>query len=105
MADPASEPVIAGTSRHAAGLMRLATGAAVACALLLISVKTWAYLRTESVALLSSLADSALDVLASGLNFIAVRVALAPADDLHRFGHGKAEPLSGLAQSAFVASR
>lgn len=83
--------------------MRLATGAAVLCALLLIGVKTYAYARTGSVALLSSLADSALDLLASALNFIAVRVALTPADDLHRFGHGKAEPLSGLAQAAFVA--
>lgn len=83
--------------------MRLATRAAVACAVLLIAVKTWAYLHTGSVALLSSLADSALDLLASALNLIAVRVALTPADDLHRFGHGKAEPLSGLGQAAFVA--
>ncbi|MCA0200638.1 MAG: cation diffusion facilitator family transporter [Proteobacteria bacterium] len=86
-----------------AALMRLATRAAVACAVLLIAVKTWAYLRTGSVALLSSLADSALDLLASGLNLIAVRLALTPADDSHRFGHGKAEPLSGLGQAAFVA--
>jgi ferrous-iron efflux pump FieF len=86
-----------------ASLMRLATRAAVACALLLIAVKTWAYLRTGSVALLSSLADSALDLLASVLNLIAVRFALTPADDQHRFGHGKAEPLSGLGQAAFVA--
>lgn len=86
-----------------AALMRLATRAAVACAVLLIAVKTWAYLRTGSVALLSSLADSALDLLASALNLIAVRFALTPADDLHRFGHGKAEPLSGLGQAAFVA--
>lgn len=86
-----------------AALMRMATRLAVACALILIAVKTWAYLHTGSVALLSSLADSALDLLASGLNLIAVRFALTPADDLHRFGHGKAEPLSGLAQAAFVA--
>src|SRR6185312_6655136 len=45
----------------------------------------------------------ALDVLASGLNFMAVRLALTPADDAHRFGHGKAEPLSALGQSAFIA--
>ncbi len=83
--------------------MRLATRAAVACAVLLVAAKTWAYLHTGSVALLSSLADSALDLLASGLNLVAVRFALTPADDLHRFGHGKAEPLSGLAQAAFVA--
>ncbi|MCC6912134.1 MAG: cation diffusion facilitator family transporter [Rhodospirillaceae bacterium] len=91
------------SNRSPAALMRLATRAAVACAVLLIAVKTWAYLHTGSVALLSSLADSALDLLASGLNLIAVRFALTPADDLHRFGHGKAEPLSGLGQAAFVA--
>ncbi len=90
-------------SQNPARLMRLATRAAVICALVLIGVKTWAYLRTGSVALLSSLADSALDLLASGLNLVAVRFALTPADDMHRFGHGKAEPLSGLAQAAFVA--
>ncbi len=89
--------------REAGALMRLATTIAVACALLLVAVKTWAYLRTDSVALLSSLADSALDLMASALNLVAVRFALTPADDQHRFGHGKAEPLSGLAQAAFVA--
>lgn len=91
------------SARDAGALMRLATTFAVACALLLVAVKTWAYLRTDSVALLSSLADSALDLMASALNLIAVRFALTPADDQHRFGHGKAEPLSGLAQAAFVA--
>lgn len=83
--------------------MRLATVAAVASALLLLGLKTWAYFATHSVALLSSLADSALDVMASGLNFMAVRFSLTPADDLHRFGHGKAEPLSALGQATFVA--
>lgn len=91
------------SSRDTAALMRLATAAAVACAFALIAAKTWAYLRTGSVALLSSLADSALDLLASALNLVAVRIALTPADDLHRFGHGKAEALSGLAQAAFIA--
>jgi ferrous-iron efflux pump FieF len=93
----------AAANHHPARLMRLATTAAVASALVLLGFKVWAYLDTRSVALLSSLADSALDVLASGLNFMAVRVALTPADDAHRFGHGKAEPLSALGQAAFIA--
>ncbi len=83
--------------------MRLATVAAVASALMLLGLKTWAYFATHSVALLSSLADSALDLMASALNFMAVRFSLTPADDAHRFGHGKAEPLSALGQAAFVA--
>jgi ferrous-iron efflux pump FieF len=84
-------------------LMQLATSAAIAGAVLLIVMKAVAYFETKSVAILSSLADSGLDLLASTLNFLAVRYALTPADAEHRFGHGKAEPLSGLGQAAFVA--
>jgi len=84
-------------------LMRLATGAAMASALLLIGIKGAVYFESKSVAILSSLADSAVDFLASCVTFLAVRYALSPADAEHRFGHGKAEPLSGLAQAAFVA--
>ncbi len=84
-------------------LMRAATYFAVSAALLLIVVKTAAFLVTNSVSLLSSLLDSTLDLMASMVNLWAVRHALTPADKEHRFGHGKAEPLSGLAQSAFVA--
>ncbi|MDX2141953.1 MAG: cation diffusion facilitator family transporter [Rhodospirillaceae bacterium] len=87
----------------AARLMRLATIVAVALAVLMVTIKGVAYATTNSVALLSSLADSGLDLLASGLNFFAVRHALTPADTEHRFGHGKAEPLSALGQSAFIA--
>ena len=54
------------------------------------------------MALLSSLVDSLLDVAASMVNLLAVRHALRPADPEHRFGHGKAEPLAGLGQSAFI---
>lgn len=84
-------------------LMRMATYAAVATAVMLIIVKTVAFLITNSVALLSSLMDSVLDLFSSLVTLWAVRHALTPADKEHRFGHGKAEPLSGLAQSAFVA--
>ncbi|MGB1876198.1 MAG: cation diffusion facilitator family transporter [Rhodospirillaceae bacterium] len=84
-------------------LMRFATYAAVCTAIMLIVVKTVAFLITNSVALLSSLVDSVLDLFASLVTLWAVGHALTPADNEHRFGHGKAEPLSGLAQSAFVA--
>jgi len=84
-------------------MMRLATGAAVAVALVLIAAKFAAWIATGSVALLSTLVDSAVDAVASILNLIAVRQALQPADNEHRFGHGKAEPLAGLGQSAFIA--
>ncbi len=85
-----------------AGLMRLATYASVAVASVLIAVKLVAWTMTESVSLLSTLIDSLLDAFASIINLIAVRQALQPADREHRFGHGKAEPLAGLAQAAFI---
>jgi len=90
--------------REAAGrLMRLATYAAVGMASTLIVVKFAAWLMTDSVSLLSTLIDSFLDVAASTVNLLAVRHALEPADEEHRFGHGKAESLAGLAQSAFIS--
>ncbi len=85
-------------------LMRRATSAAVSVALLLIAVKLAAWLITDSVSLLSSLADSVMDALASLVNLLAVRHALQPADPEHRFGHGKAEPLAGLGQAAFICA-
>ena len=84
-------------------LMRLATYASVAVASILICIKTGAWLSTESLSLLASLVDSMLDVGASFISLIAVHHALQPADKEHRFGHGKAEAIAGLAQSAFIA--
>lgn len=83
-------------------LKRLATYAAVAVAAALISIKLYAWVATHSVAMLASLVDSTLDLVASGLNLLAVRHALTPADREHRFGHGKAEALAGLGQAAFI---
>jgi len=84
-------------------LMRLATYASVSVACLLIALKTGAWIATESIAMLSTLVDSLLDALASIVNLVAVRHALTPADREHRFGHGKAEALAAMAQSAFIA--
>jgi ferrous-iron efflux pump FieF len=100
MATGAAIPVIHGAS--AARLRRLATYASVSVAALLISVKFAAWLETGSVALLSSLVDSLLDIAASIVTLVAVRHAMSPADREHRFGHGKAEPLAVLGQSAFI---
>lgn len=83
-------------------LMRLASLASVGAALLLIGIKFVAFLQTGSVSLLSTLFDSALDAGASIVTLIAVRHSLVPADAEHRFGHGKAEPLAGLVQVAFI---
>ena len=85
-----------------ARLMRQATLFSVAVAVAMVGLKLAAWILTGSVALLSTLIDSTLDGLASLVNFLAVRHALEPADHDHRFGHAKAEPLAGLAQSAFI---
>lgn len=87
---------------RAARLMRQATYASVGVAAILIVIKVAAWWMTDSVAVLSSLLDSLLDAAASLVNLLAVRHALTPADREHRFGHGKAEPLAGLAQAAFI---
>lgn len=100
MATRTAFPLIYGL--QADRLRRRATYASVAVALVLIGVKFVAWLETGSVALLSSVIDSLLDGVASLINLVAVRHAMAPADRKHRFGHGKAEPLAVLGQSAFI---
>src|SRR3546814_15738504 len=86
---------------EAARLLRLATTASVATALLLIVVKLVAFLLTDSVSILSPLIDSLLDAAASLVNLIAVRHALVPADREPRFGQRKAEPLAAMVQAPF----
>ncbi|TAD90759.1 MAG: cation diffusion facilitator family transporter [Alphaproteobacteria bacterium] len=81
----------------------MVTGLAVAVASGLAVMKLVGYLVTDSIAMLSSMVDSLLDVGASVLNLLAVRASLMPADEEHRYGHGKAEPLAGLAQAAFIS--
>lgn len=84
---------------------RLASGAAAASmlvAMLLVSLKTWAAWRTGSVAMLGSLADSALDLIASLATLIGVLVAAQPADRRHRFGHGKAEAVAAMIQVMLI---
>lgn len=85
-------------------LKRLATAASVAVATVLVAGKLVAWLASDSIAVLSSLADSGMDLAASSVTFLAVRFAHRPADRAHRFGHGKAESLGALALAGFVAA-
>ncbi|ENY71124.1 cation-efflux pump FieF [Aeromonas diversa CDC 2478-85] len=87
---------------HYSRWVTLAGVASVVTASLLIAGKLVAWLLTDSASLLASLTDSLMDVSASVINLLAIRYALAPADEEHRFGHGKAESLAGLIQSAFI---
>ncbi len=85
-----------------AKLLRLAATASVLTAVLLITVKLGAWYFTNSIGIMASLIDSLMDACASIINFFAIRYALMPADDDHKFGHGKAEALAGLSQAAFI---
>lgn len=84
--------------------MKLATGASVLVATVLVVIKGIAWISTGSVAMLGSLLDSLLDSIASILNLLFVRRALRPADRSHRFGHGKAEPMGGLFQAMIIGA-
>ena len=86
-----------------ASLTTRAAFASVVTALFLLILKTYAAWATGSVAMLGSLADSALDVLASFVTLFGVRIAAMPADHDHRFGHGKAESLAALVQVGIIA--
>jgi ferrous-iron efflux pump FieF len=77
--------------------------ASVCTASFLLALKAFAVLQTGSVAMLGSLADTALDLLASLVTLFGVRVAARPADHHHRFGHGKAEALAALAQVVIIS--
>lgn len=96
-----AESIDIATENHS-HLMHRVAYASVLVALTLILVKAYAWWLSGSVSLLASLVDSSIDMLASLINFFAIRYALQPADEEHRFGHGKAESLAGLGQSLFI---
>lgn len=88
---------------QSARLRRLAATASLSLAVVLSLAKLAAALATGSLAVLSSLIDSVADIVASGITFASVRIAVKGPDRGHRFGHGKVESLSALAQAAMIA--
>lgn len=84
-------------------LVTITAGASVAVSVLLIVVKMAVWGFSGSVGLLASVVDSTMDVAASLINFVAIRYAMQPPDDEHRFGHGKAESIAAFAQAMFIA--
>jgi ferrous-iron efflux pump FieF len=95
-----SDPSLAQPERSA--LTARAALASIATALVLVGLKGWAALETSSMAMLGSLADSGLDLVASLVVLLGVRIAAQPADSDHRFGHGKAEALAALVQIILI---
>ena len=88
---------------NAASLNRSAALASTAVALLLVGLKVWAAWTTGSTAMLGSLADTALDLVASLATLAGVWVAAQPDDHNHRFGHGKAEALAAMFQVVLIS--
>tara|TARA_R110001583_G_scaffold1542_8_gene11973 strand:- start:12289 stop:13215 length:927 start_codon:yes stop_codon:yes gene_type:complete len=97
-----SSPTVNNHTEHYAYWVRLAAITSSSVALILVVIKFYAWLVSDSSAMLASTTDSILDLFASIMNIVILRFALAPADDEHKFGHGKAESLAGLVQAAFV---
>lgn len=96
----------ASDNRHLAAtgaLNRRAALASVSVALLLGCLKGYALWETGSIAMLGSLADTSLDLIASLVTLLGVHVAAQPADRHHRFGHGKAEALAALFQVSLIS--
>jgi ferrous-iron efflux pump FieF len=90
------------SAEERAGLTTRAALASIAMAITLIGLKSYAALETSSMAMLGSLADSGLDLVASLIVLLGVRIASTPADYDHRFGHGKAEALAALVQVILI---
>jgi ferrous-iron efflux pump FieF len=90
------------THAENAGLNRRAALASIGVATLLVGLKGWAAWSTGSTAMLGSLADTALDLIASLATLTGVVVAAQPDDRQHRFGHGKAEALAAMFQVTLI---
>lgn len=84
-------------------LKRLAATLSVSLAVALCFLKIFGSIYTGSLAILSSLIDSLADVFASSLSFVAIKFSIRPASLEHRYGYGRAESISALAQAAFIA--
>ena len=84
-------------------LNRSAAFASISVAALLVALKGWAAWSTGSTAMLGSLADTLLDLVASLATLAGVWVAAQPADEAHRFGHGKAEALAAMFQVVLIS--
>ena len=93
---------VSATPEQTAALARRVTLLSVLTALTLVLVKFAIWMISGSVALMASMADSALDLIASSATFVAVRYAAAPPDAEHRYGHGKAEAFASLLQAGLV---
>jgi len=98
-----ANPYLHGTDDHKiAELKKWAAAGSMSVAVLLVVTKLFAFLMTDSVSVLSTVMDSAFDAFASLMTMLSIMHAATPADEEHRYGHGKLEALSALVQAVFV---
>jgi cation diffusion facilitator family transporter len=83
-------------------ITRRITAIALALGVVIALGKLWLFALTGSVGILSSLVHSALDMVAAGSSFIAVRFAARMPNDTYRFGFGKAESFSAVFQVCLI---
>ncbi len=76
--------------------------ASVAAAILILALKGVAWFQTGSASVLAAAIDSLMDLASSALNLMALRFAVQPADNEHRYGHGKAEALAAFVQALLL---
>ncbi|HZB05205.1 MAG TPA: cation diffusion facilitator family transporter [Thermoleophilaceae bacterium] len=93
--------MIAAQSADALARQRTAR-VSIYAALFLVVVKLATGVATGSLAFLAEAVHSGTDLVAALLTFFAVRVAIRPPDREHQYGHGKAEHLAALGESAFL---
>ncbi len=82
-------------------LLKIAPYYSVGTALVIFIIKFYSWALTDSVSIFASLMDSLLDISASAINLVALRLAITPPDHNHRFGHNKIEDLAVFGQSIF----
>jgi cation diffusion facilitator family transporter len=79
-----------------------AAGLSIISNSLLVVVKVVAGLLMGSVSVLSEGIHSAADLLAAIIAFVSIRAAAKPADENHRYGHGKIENVSGTIEALLI---
>src|ERR671916_1985175 len=104
MSVPTARETSARAYAEEATLKNSAARLSIMAAAFLILLKTTTGWLTGSISIWASLLDSAMDIFASTINFIAVRAASRPPDEDHAYGHGKAESLAGLFQALVITA-
>ena len=83
-------------------LLKRAQFLAIFIAITICLIKLYSWIATDSSALFASLTDALMDLTSSAINIIALKLAMAPPDHNHRFGHNKIEDLAVFGQSIFI---